>query len=136
MVIFTEIRNSPRQLEQDRFVAEREGLHLKTVEGDMRDLSCFQNEKFDLIIHPVSNTFVPEVKPVWREAFRVLRPGASLLSGFNNPVLHLFDDKAYEQGELIAKNSLPFSDAESLSAEDLAQHRREGSPLEFGHTLA
>src|SRR5689334_5943264 len=30
--------NSPKQLEQDRFVAEREGLQLKTVEGDMRDL--------------------------------------------------------------------------------------------------
>jgi 2-polyprenyl-3-methyl-5-hydroxy-6-metoxy-1,4-benzoquinol methylase len=34
--------NAPRQLDQDRFVAEREGLaNLKTVEGDMRDLSYF-----------------------------------------------------------------------------------------------
>ncbi len=27
------------------------------------------------------------------------------------------------------------SEAESLSAEDLSQRRREGTPLEFGHTL-
>src|SRR3972149_11600688 len=31
--------NSPLQLEQDRFVAEREALSLKTVEGDAADLS-------------------------------------------------------------------------------------------------
>ena len=127
--------NSPRQLEQDRHVAERDGLHLRTVEGDMRDLCCFPDETFDLIVHPVSNTFVPEVKPVWREACRVLRPGACLLSGFDNPVVHLFDDAAYERGELIVANALPYSEAESLSAEDLAQRRREGTPLEFGHTL-
>ena len=69
--------NSPRQLEQDRYVADRDGLHLQTVEGDMRDLSCFPDESFDLIVHPVSNVFVPDVKPVWREAYRVLKPGAT-----------------------------------------------------------
>ena len=127
--------NSPRQLEQDRHVAARDGLHLRTVEGDMRDLSCFPDETFDLIVHPVSNTFVPEVKPVWREAYRVLRAGAYLLAGFDNPVVQLFDDAAYERGELVVANALPYSDAESLSAEDLAQRRREGTPLEFGHTL-
>ena len=101
----------------------------------MRDLSCFPDETFDLIVHPVSNTFVPEVTPVWREAYRVLRPGACLLSGFDNPLVHLFDDAAYERGQLIVANALPYSEAESLSAQDLAQRRREGRPLEFGHTL-
>ena len=127
--------NSPRQLEQDRRVAERSELELRTVEGDMRDLSCFADGTFDLIVHPVSNTFVPEVRPVWREAFRVLRPGAYLLSGFDNPVVQLFDDAAYERGELIVSNVLPYSEVESLDAEDLARRRREGTPLEFGHTL-
>lgn len=35
--------NSPDQLEQDRFVAKREGLELTTIQGDMADLSVFQN---------------------------------------------------------------------------------------------
>ena len=47
--------NSPHQLAQDRFVADRDGLQLETVEGDMRDLSVFPDESFDLIVHPVSN---------------------------------------------------------------------------------
>jgi len=127
--------NSPRQLEQDRYVAKREDLQLRTVEGDMRDLSCFGDETFDLIVHPVSNTFVDEIKPVWREAYRVLRQGAHLLSGFDNPVMHIFDIEAYDNGELIVTNTLPYSDVESLSTEDLAEYKRAGNPLEFGHTL-
>src|SRR5262245_14008559 len=71
----TALDNSPRQLAQDRLVAEREGLKIRTVEGDMRDLSAFPDGRFGLVFHPVSNCFVPEVRPVWKEAFRVLRRG-------------------------------------------------------------
>ena len=127
--------NSPRQLEQDRRVAERNGLDILTVEGDMRDLSVFPDETYDLIVHPVSNVFVPEVRPVWREAYRILRFGASLLSGFDNPVRYLFDEATYGRGELIVTNTIPYSDAESLSADELAKYTREGRPLEFSHTL-
>ncbi len=42
----------------------------------MADLSVFPDGRFDLIVHPVSNVFAPDVKPVWREAYRVLRPAA------------------------------------------------------------
>ena len=131
----TVLDNSPRQLEQDRVLAEKHSLDLRLVEGDMRDLSCFPDEEFDLVVHPVSNTFVPQVRPVWREAFRVLRRGACLLSGFCNPVMYIFEETAYEKGELVVANALPYSDAESLSAQDLERYKREGSPLEFGHTL-
>ena len=57
----------------------------------MRDLSVFPDESFDLIVHPVSNLFVPDVRPVWKEAYRVLRRGGALIAGFNNPVRYLFD---------------------------------------------
>src|SRR5262245_20595016 len=55
----TSYDNSPRQLERDRFVAERERLEIQTVEGDMLDLSVFADECFDFIFHPVSNLFAP-----------------------------------------------------------------------------
>ena len=127
--------NSPGQLAQDRMVAERDGLTIRTVEGDMRDLSCFGDGSFDLIVHPVSNTFVADVRPVWREAHRVLKPGACMLSGFDNPTAHIFDYGAYDRGELRVVNPLPFSEAATLTEEGLAERRRKGEPVEFGHTL-
>jgi SAM-dependent methyltransferase len=128
--------NSPKQLERDRFVAEREGLTLATIEGDMADLSVFPDEQFDIIVHPVSNVFAPEVIPVWKEAFRVLREGGILIAGFDNPVIHLFDyDLMWKTGKLEVKNKLPYSDAESLTEEEKERYRAEGLPFVFSHTL-
>ena len=127
--------NSPKQLAQDRAVAEREHLKTRTVEGDMRDLSVFADESFDLIVHPVSNCFVPDVRPVWREAYRVLRHGGAIISGFDNPVLYLFDPEKEKEGILQVRFSLPYSELSSISEEERARHYGKDAPLEFGHTL-
>ncbi len=126
--------NSPRQLEQDRMVARREGLLLVIVEGDMRDLSVFSDGSFDLVFHPVSNVFCPQVIPVWKEAFRVLRRGGSLLAGFDNPCLFIFDYPLSEQGVFVVKYKLPF-DATQLSEEERQREFGDDSPLEFSHSL-
>lgn len=131
----TVLDNSPRQLGQDRMVAERDGLSIRLVEGSMLDLSMFPGESFDLVFHPVSNTFVPEVRPVWREAFRVLRHGGVLLAGFPNPLIYLFDLEKFERGELQVRWSIPYSDLENLTPEQIQAYEREGSPLEWSHTL-
>ena len=94
----TVLDNSPRQLARDQEVAAREGLAIHTVLGDMRDLSAFPDASFDVVVNPVSNVFCPELAPVWREAFRVLRPGGVLLAGFMNPDIFIFDITALERG--------------------------------------
>lgn len=127
--------NSPKQLEQDALVAAREGLDLKTVEGDMRDLSVFADESFDMVFNPCSNLFVPEVRPVWREAFRVLRRGGILLAGFLNPALYIFDRQMSDKGILQVRHALPYSDLTSISEEERERQASNQEPLEFGHTL-
>jgi SAM-dependent methyltransferase len=97
----TVLDNSPRQLAQDRRVAKRHDLPLTTVLGDMADLSMFPDRAFDLIVHPVSNCFVPDVRAVWTEAFRVLRRGGALLAGFNNPAVYLFDYELADREGLL-----------------------------------
>ncbi|GAB4432360.1 MAG: class I SAM-dependent methyltransferase [Anaerolineales bacterium] len=125
--------NSPRQLDQDRLVAEREGLDIQLVEGDMRDLSAFADESFDFIFHPVSNLFIHEIRPVWREAFRVLRPGGTMLAGFMNPVFYIFDMFKADEGILEVKYTLPHADSEHP---ELAQKlMAEGDALEHSHSL-
>ena len=127
--------NSPQQLAQDRHVARRDGLTLATVEGDMRDLSAFADASFDLIVHPTSNLFVPDVRPVWRECYRVLRLGGVLLAGFCNPILYLFDQELADDGVLQVRHALPYSDLTSLTDAERAAYLDELQPLEFGHTL-
>jgi SAM-dependent methyltransferase len=127
--------NSPRQLGRDREVAAREGLALTTVQGDMADLSIFAGDTFDLIVHPCSNMFVPAVRPVWREAYRVLRPGGALLAGFTNPAFYIFDQQLMDDGVLQVRHKLPYSDLTSLGLAERQRYLDDLQPLEFGHTL-
>jgi len=126
--------NSPRQLDRDREVAAREGLTtLRTVEGDARSLAIFASESFDFIFHPVSNLFIPEIRPVWQEAFRVLRHGGSLLAGFMNPIFYLFDFEQAEKGVMEVKYKLPYADIDY--PEIVARQKVNGWPLEHSHSL-
>ncbi|MBV6467049.1 MAG: hypothetical protein PGMFKBFP_02381 [Anaerolineales bacterium] len=130
----TVLDNSPRQLDRDREVAERENLSLNIVEGDMRDLSMFADESFDLVFNPVSNVFIPDVKPVWKEAFRVLRRGGTLLAGFMNPAFYLFDFDKAEKGKLQVTNKLPYADSDH--PEIMKKMIASRWPLEHSHSLS
>jgi SAM-dependent methyltransferase len=128
--------NSPRQLDQDRMVAARDNLELTCIEGDMADLSACEDASFDLVFNPCSTCFVPDVDSVWKECFRVLRPGGTLLTGFINPVMFTFDKELENRGVLQVKHALPYSDLTSLSDAERARYTVYQAPLEFSHTLS
>lgn len=135
--IVTSLDLSDEQLDKDRMVAERDGLNLRIEQGEMTDLTRFADESFDMVYHPASNLFVPDVNPVWQECHRVLRPGGTLLSGFMNPSFYLFDHTdAEKRGVLEVKYPLPYSDVTSLSNEEREEVVKERGTLEFGHTLS
>jgi len=127
---------SPRQLAQDRFVAERNNLTIKLIEGDMADLSAFEDESFDLIFNPVSTLFVPHLESVWRECYRVLRVGSVLMTGFMNPDEFIFDDDALDnEGVFVVKNPLPYIQHETLTQEGLDQRIHNKEMFHFSHTM-
>lgn len=130
---------SAAQLEQDEMVAHRDGLALKIVQGDMRDLSVFADGSFDIIFHPISNLYVPDVRPVWQECFRVLRAGGGrLLSSFFNPVVFVGDrnPEFAEQGLIRPRFTVPYSDVRDLPPTELDRKQTSGEALVFGHSLS
>ncbi|MGG0301821.1 class I SAM-dependent methyltransferase [Bacillus albus] len=126
---------SRKQLEQDKKVAERDGLTLKTVQGDMSDLSDFEDEYFDIVVNPVSNLFVKDVHLVWNEVSRVLKNRGILISGFTNPLLWIFDDYQEQKGILDVKHSIPSSTLDYLPENEVQDYVNSNQTIEYAHTL-
>ena len=75
-------------LDGDRRAADRYGYPLRTIQADMRNLAMLQPAEFDRVYHAISLCFVPEVQPVYREVFRVLRPGGMYRVGHVHPATY------------------------------------------------
>ncbi len=119
---------SERQLQQEREVAEREGYDIEIVMADMSEPLPFNDGSFDMIFHPVSNCYIKDVIPVWRECYRVLKKGGVLLAGFDNGINYLFDD---DENTMIYK--LPF---DPLKDKQLYEDSvRNDWGIQFSHTI-
>ena len=125
---------SEKQIDRDREVAQREQLEIKCVAGDMRDLSVFPDESFDLIVSPCATCFCPSVQEIWEEAFRVLQPGGKFMTGFINPVYYLFDAAKMDRGQFVVRHKIPYSDFD-LPADERERLLGSERPIEFGHSL-
>jgi len=126
--------NSKVQLEKDEFVAKRDNLEIKTVQGNMQDLSVFEDETFDCIIHPWSNGYIDDIRPVWKECARVLKKNGILLSGFGNPIEYIFDVGKLEQGIFTVTNKIPYADVDHMDDPETRKVVESGGYL-WSHTL-
>ncbi len=126
--ICTVLDYSPRQIESERLVARREGYEIEAIRADMTKPLPFADDSFDLIFHPVSNCYVEEVKPIWRECFRVLKPGGRLLAGMDHYVNYLVDDD-----ETAIVNALPFNPLRN--PEQMKQLQDADCGVQFSHTI-
>jgi SAM-dependent methyltransferase len=130
------------QLNRDRVGAEHHGLEVETIQGDMRNLSIFPADFFDIVWQPYSINFIPSVEPVFQEVARVLKPGGIYYMGFANPFAHSVDDEAWD-GDAFPL-CRPYHDGEDISRYfphwDVYQQDGEvvkiDSPHEFRHTLS
>lgn len=120
---------SLRQLESERMVSQREGYSIRIIRGDMTKPLPFEDGEFDLIFHPVSNCYVREVKPIFKECFRVLAPGGVLLSGLDNGINFLFVDEE-DRSQMCTFPFDPLKDPELMR-----QLREEDGGVQFSHTM-
>ena len=79
---------SETQLRRDQEACEHYGFHVYTYQGDMRDLSMFDEDSFDIVWHAHSLNFVPDATTVFAEVARILRPGGKYRLSCHNPYIH------------------------------------------------
>ena len=119
---------SPAQLAAEREMAEREGYGIALVRADMTKPLPFADGSFDLIFHPVSNCYIEDVFPLWRECFRVLRPGGVLLSGLDNGMNFVLSD---DETKLCRR--LPFNPLRDRKLYE--ESLKSGWGIQFSHTV-
>ena len=119
---------SEQQCESDRMVAEREGYEVEIIRADMTKPLPFEDGSFDLIFHPVSNCYVREVEPIFRECYRVLKKGGVFLGGYDIGINYIFDEN-----EDRVLYSLPF---DPLSDEKIYNDCVQNDwGIQFSHTI-
>lgn len=116
------------QCESDRLVAEREGYEIEVIQGDMTKPLPFGDETFDLVFHPVSNCYIREVEPVFKEVFRVLKNGGSFLGGYDIGINYAFNEDETELCQRLPYD--PVSDPSLLK--ELAE---ADDGIQFSHTI-
>ena len=92
---------SPLQLDSERVVALREGYEIEIIRGDMTKTLPFDEGQFDIIFHPVSNCYVEDVRHVWRECFRVLRPGGFSVMYDVHPFNRPFTGEPWKEPRIV-----------------------------------
>lgn len=125
--VCTVLDYSEKQLQSEREYAAREGYAIDIVRADMTRPLPFADGSFDLIFHPVSNCYVREVEPIWRECARILKPGGRLLAGFDNGINFLVSE---DEERIVHK--MPF---DPLSDPQLMEEcLRDDLGVQFSHT--
>ena len=135
---------SDAQLERDAQVAAHYGFDLQIVQADMRDLSALEARSFDLVQHAYSINFVPDVRAVFRQITRVLRPGGTYQLMFANPFTLAVNPRHWNgEGYPLTQ---PYLDGAPIQSEDESWvYRRDDGPAstppipgprEYRHTLS
>jgi SAM-dependent methyltransferase len=135
---------SDAQLERDAQVAAHYGKDIRIVQADMRDLSVLESRSFDIVQHSYSINFVPDVRIVFRQVARVLRPGGIYQLMVANPFTLALNPRHWNGDGYPLKE--PYLDGAPIQSEDEAWVYRRGDgptdapsipgPREYRHTLS
>ena len=111
---------APGQLKGDIKAAEHYGYKIKTIHGDMRDLSMLKAQSFDLV-YGTAVCYVPDAREVYRQVAKVLKPGGLYRCDWRQPALHFLTQEG--NSYTVAK---PYCERDEL---------REDGGMEFRHYM-
>lgn len=123
---------SPAQLAIDTRLAQAHGLRVTTVLGSSDDLvTLLPAAAFDVVVQPVSASYLPDLAPLHAGLAHVLRPGGLLVAQHKQPAALQARAAADAAGWVMESRHL-----EGLSLPPVSGHgHRESGTQEFLHTL-
>ncbi|QDV24297.1 class I SAM-dependent methyltransferase [Aureliella helgolandensis] len=140
----------------DREFAQRHRLPIDTCCTTMEDLSSLEDRSFDVVVQPVSSCYVSDLRRVYSEVARVIKPAGMYTVQHKSPVSLQMQNRGGAVGyELVSPaamaNDVPteFAVAEFPAAQMLRRDRsggdesehavssgnREAGCVEFAHSL-
>jgi ubiquinone/menaquinone biosynthesis C-methylase UbiE len=130
---------SEDQLQKDRHVAAHYQVDIKTIQGDMRDLSALPANAFDIVWQPYSINFIPEARQVFRQVARVIRRGGVYRFNCANPFVSGLTEKDWNGEGYPLKH--PYRDGSELTYPDSAwvyekTDEKVPQPREYRHRLS
>ncbi|MEM6365801.1 MAG: class I SAM-dependent methyltransferase [Planctomycetota bacterium] len=127
---------SPEMLELDRQAARQHSFSVRCIEGSMTDCSMLDPSSFDLVVHPVSTCYVPDVQPVFASVARVLRPGGLYISQHKSPISLQASAEPNAEGRYQIEQRYASGDRlPEPKPGSVASRLREPGAVEFLHTL-
>lgn len=123
---------SESQLSAEHEVSKREGYSINLVHRDITLDFPFASESFDLIFHPVANSYIDNIQHVWNESYRILKHNGVLLSGFANPTIYLYK---LIGNETELAYSMPFNPLKDIPSQELQELVRTDG-VQFGHSFS
>ena len=133
---------SEAQLQRDREVAAHYHVSIETVQGDMRDLSYFVEDTFDIVWHPYSLNFVPDVHVVFREVARVLQRNGVYHLHCANPFFTGLVPQDWNGHGYVLKHpyidgaEVIYADQNWVYPDSKRPDKQIPSPHEYRHTLS
>lgn len=122
---------SPAMLEVDRQIAHKHQLAIRTIETSMDDLQEFQTGEFDLVIHPVSTCYLPNLRALFPEVARVTRGGGMYISQHKQP-LNLQASLQTFTGQYVIEHA--YYDPRPVAQARQPSRLREPNTREFAHS--